>query len=150
MTIEIGQTTCGTVLRVMPYGVIVRLENGIIGLVHISEVAHTFVEDLNQHCSQGASVTVRVLRQRDDGKWEFSIKQALNRQLSPGETTDNFGAEQPMYDAASSHQEPPRSSQNAAKREAFDASLRDFLSDSSENLEDARRHDENRRKGKRR
>ena len=137
--IKTGQLIQGTVLRVMPYGAMVRLENGTVGLVHISEIADAFVHDLNQHCSQGASVTVRVLRQRDDGRWEFSIRQASKEQ--PAEA-DNFRAEQPMTGAA----------QKAAKREEFDEKMRDFLNDSSECIEDVRRHHDKRRnsKGKRR
>ena len=147
MTID--QLQKGTVLRIMPYGVMVRLDNGTVGLVHISEVADSFVEDLTQHCSQGASVVVRVLRQREDGRWEFSIKQAANQQPTDmAMDTDNFGAEQPMYDAASSDQPRLNSEQKAAKREVFDEKMRNFLGDSAENLEDARHHQAKGRGGK--
>ncbi len=134
-------------LRLMPYGVLVQLENGTVGLVHISEVANGFVKDLTEHCSPGASVTVRVLRQRADGRWEFSIRQALDGQpVESQPNADNFGSEQPMYDATAAHQ----GAQKAAKREAFDEKLRDYLSDSSECIEDVRRHHDQRRSGKRR
>ena len=151
--LEIGQVARGVVLRLMPYGVMVRLESGVVGLVHISEVANCFVEDLSQRFDQGARVVVRVLRQRDDGRWEFSIKKARDAQLPdaiPDGAADNFGAGQPMYDAAVPYEPSAKAVHGAQKREAFNAKLQDFLSDSSENLEDARRHDENRRKGKRR
>ena len=142
---EIGQTIAGKIVRVLPYGAMVQLENGVSGLVHISEIAEHFIKDIHQHCSIGARVVVYILRHGADGRWEFSLKRAQTADAPP----DNFGAEQPMYDAAASS-EPPHfnAEQKAARREAFDEKMRDFLDDSSERLEDARRHQAKGRGGK--
>ena len=162
---EIGQVMPADVVRVMSYGAIVRLEDGTVGLVHISELAPRFVEDIREFCSEGARVTVRVLRRRFDGRWEFSIKQVehFDAEALAGETsqraarddfadgpTEDFGADQPMYDSAMPNQPAARPARSAAAREAFDEKLRDFLSDSSERIEDVRRHHDHRLHGKRR
>ena len=146
---KIGQLMNGTMLRLMLYGVIVQLENGTVGLVHISEVADGFVKDLSQHCSQGAPVMVRVLRQRADGRWEFSIRQAPDEQPAESQPDANTSeADQLGHEAATSPQESPNAARRAAKREAFNEKLRDYLSDSSECIEDVCRHHDQRRGGK--
>ena len=114
----------------------VQLENGVTGLVHISEVADGFIKDIHQHCSVGASVVVYILRHGDDGRWEFSLRRAQTGEA--GKMPDEVKAEQPTQNAV----------QKAAKREAFDEKMRDFLSDSSERQEDARRDGDERRGGK--
>ena len=150
---EVGQVAHATVVRVMPYGAIVRLEDGTVGLVHISEFDHCFVDDVYAYCSEGARVVVRVLRRKNDGRWEFSMKRVGRGAPDPdsgGQAAENFGGGQPMYDSAMPTQPAPRAARSSAQREAFDEKLREFLSDSSERLEDMRRHHDHRLHGKRR
>ena len=157
--LEAGQVSNALVVRVMPYGAIVRLEQGTVGLVHISEMADRFVEDIHEFCREGATVMVRVLRRKYDGRWEFSIKQveapsadtlAAMNGVEPEVADENFGAGQPMFDSAAPNQMAARPKRSAASRAAFDEKLRDFLSDSSERIEDVRRHQDNRLHGRRR
>ena len=163
---EIDQVSRGTVRRVMAYGAIVQLDDGVTGLVHISEIANNYVKDVREYCIEGAPVVVQVLRQKEDGRWEFSMKKALNNEaaselqaevaaevaeiaLNP-QPEDNFGSDQPMYADAAPFHPPLRHSLNPKKRAEFDEKLRDFLTDSSDRIEDVKRHHENRLGGKRR
>ncbi len=154
---EVGQVSPATVVRVMPYGAIVRLEDGTVGLVHISEIANRFVSDVREYCNEGACVMVRVLRRNPDGRWEFSMKQPVFDGSAPVAAVsegsagpENFGAEQPMYDSAMPNQPAPRPKRSFADRAAFDEKLREFLFDSSERIEDVRRHHDHRLHGRRR
>ena len=169
---EKDQISRGIVRRVMHYGAIVQLDCGVTGLVHISEIANSYVNDVNHYCIEGAPVVVQVLCQKEDGRWEFSMKKALNNETaralieqvsaevaegafpenseSPTQTSANFGAGQPMYDGAAPHQMVLRPSGNPKKRAEFDEKLRDFLTDSSDHIEDVKRHHENRLGGRRR
>ena len=167
---EIDQISRGIVRRVMAYGAIVQLDDGVTGLVHISEIANSYVRDVRDYCTEGTSVVVQVLRQKEDGRWEFSMKKALNNELAselqaqvnaenaenvetalhPATEADNFGSDQPMYADAPPFQAPLRVSLNPKKRAEFDEKLRDFLTDSSDRIEDVKRHHENRLGGKRR
>ena len=146
---EVNEVAFGTVRRILPYGAIVQLEDGSVGLVHISEIANCYVSEVSEYCSEGARVAVRVLHRRPDGRWEFSMKAALEHQRA-GELARNFGAGQPMYDGAAPHQPPSRPRISPQKRAEFDEKLRDFLSDASDSIEDVRRHHEHRLGGKRR
>src|SRR5690625_6846595 len=59
--IETGQILQGKVTGIQPYGAFVALNEEAQGLVHISEVTHGYVKDINDHLSVGDEVTVKVL-----------------------------------------------------------------------------------------
>ncbi|UKI17113.1 MAG: S1 RNA-binding domain-containing protein [Ruminococcus sp.] len=54
-----------------------ELEPGVTGMVHISEVANTFVNEIRDHLTEGQQVKVKVLAVSEDGKISLSIKKAL-------------------------------------------------------------------------
>lgn len=56
-----GTTVSGTVSRLAKFGAFVRLEAGIEGLVHISELAHHRVQKVNSIVKEGQEVEVKVL-----------------------------------------------------------------------------------------
>ena len=59
--LEVGQILTGKVTGIQPYGAFVALNEEIQGLVHISEVTHGFVKDINDHLTVGDEVNVKVL-----------------------------------------------------------------------------------------
>jgi small subunit ribosomal protein S1 len=73
----IGQIIPGTVTKLVPFGAFVRLDDGIEGLAHISELADRHVEQAEQAVRAGQDVFVKVLdidlRRR---RISLSIKQA--------------------------------------------------------------------------
>ncbi|MEE1003415.1 MAG: S1 RNA-binding domain-containing protein [Acutalibacteraceae bacterium] len=65
------------------FGVFVEIEKGLSGLVHISEVSNSFVQDINDIYSVGDKVKVKVIDCSDPKKISLSIKQTqepLNNQ----------------------------------------------------------------------
>lgn len=58
---ETGQILDGKVTGIQPYGAFVALDEEIQGLVHISEVTHGYVKDINDHLTVGDEVKVKVL-----------------------------------------------------------------------------------------
>ena len=169
---EKNQITRGVVRRIMGYGAIVQLDDGTSGLVHISEIANRYVKDVRDYCAEGTPVVVQVLRQKEDGRWEFSIKGARNdpeanelREAVAAEVAampvvenyeqsesgaEDFDSARPMYEGAAPPAPMPRAAMTPKKRAEFDEKLRDFLTDSSDHIEDVKRHHENRLGGKRR
>ncbi len=79
MTPEVGSVVEGKVTGIMKFGAFVSLGEGKSGLVHISEVANTFVNDVHEHLQIGQDVKVKVLNITDDGKLNLSIKRAEER-----------------------------------------------------------------------
>jgi small subunit ribosomal protein S1 len=75
-----GDVYEGTVTKLMPYGAFVELTPGVEGMVHISEVRWSRVENLEEVLAVSESVTVRVLGVKEGNKpglkkIELSIKQ---------------------------------------------------------------------------
>ena len=59
--IEVGSIIQGKVTGIQPYGAFVSLDESTQGLVHISEITHGFVKDVNEHLTVGDEVNVKVL-----------------------------------------------------------------------------------------
>ncbi|MBN1917015.1 MAG: S1 RNA-binding domain-containing protein [Verrucomicrobia bacterium] len=74
-----GEIVEVTVRRLAPFGAFVRLADGRKGLIHISQVADAFVEDIKQHLEVGQTVRARITSVLDDGKVDLSIKKAKPR-----------------------------------------------------------------------
>lgn len=72
---EIGSVVTGKVTGIQPYGAFVALDESTQGLVHISEVTHGFVKDINDHLKVGDEVQVKVLSiDENAGKIGLSIR----------------------------------------------------------------------------
>lgn len=76
MELKIGSIVEGKVKNITNFGAFVELEDGTVGLVHISEISNKFVNDIHEHVSEGQAVKVKILQPKNN-KPEFSIKQAL-------------------------------------------------------------------------
>ncbi|CAH0344593.1 S1 domain-containing post-transcriptional regulator GSP13 [Bacillus sp. CECT 9360] len=58
---EVGTVVAGKVTGIQPYGAFVALDDSTQGLVHISEITHGYVKDINDHLKVGDEVQVKVL-----------------------------------------------------------------------------------------
>lgn len=83
MQLEIGKVYDGVVKGIMPYGAFVEIDNSVTGMVHISEVANTYVSDIKDHLTENQTVKVKVLSINEAGKISLSIKKALPPQPRP-------------------------------------------------------------------
>jgi len=72
----IGQIYDGKVTGITKFGAFVSLPTGQTGMVHISEVAHAYVSDINEYLKQGQEVKVKVIGIDDRGRINLSIKKA--------------------------------------------------------------------------
>jgi len=70
---KVGDVLDGEVTGVVDFGVFVKVNNNLEGLVHISELDWSLVEDPRQHVSVGEKVKVKVIEVKD-GKVSLSIK----------------------------------------------------------------------------
>ena len=77
MEIEAGQIYEGKVTGIMKFGAFVDMGNGKSGLVHVSQVANAFVDDINNFLKVGDSVKVKVMSIAEDGKIALSVKACL-------------------------------------------------------------------------
>jgi S1 RNA binding domain protein len=77
MDFEIGSILTGKVTGITKFGAFVNLAPGKSGLVHISEIANTYVNDVHDFLTEGQEVKVKLISVDDAGRINLSIKQAL-------------------------------------------------------------------------
>lgn len=81
MELKSGSVYPGKVTGITKFGVFVELEKGTTGLVHISEVSNSFVNDINDFVKLNDEVNVKVLSV-DGNKISLSMKRADEQQKS--------------------------------------------------------------------
>ena len=74
--LEVGTVFEGKVTGITKFGAFVALPEGGSGLVHISEIANTYVNDVHDHVTEGQMVKVKVIGIGEGGKVNLSIKKA--------------------------------------------------------------------------
>ena len=89
MSIEVGSKLEGKVTGITHFGAFVLLPGGETGLVHISEIADSYVRDINEHLKVNDPVTVKVIN-LDNGKIGLSIRQAADN-YTPHRQNRRFG-----------------------------------------------------------
>ncbi len=88
-THQIGQIVPGKVTKLVPFGAFVRVEEGIEGLVHISELAERHVEIPEQVVQIGDSVMVKIIDiDLERRRISLSLKQANETEASVGDDFD--------------------------------------------------------------
>ncbi|MBI2267485.1 MAG: S1 RNA-binding domain-containing protein [Armatimonadetes bacterium] len=76
MSLEIGAIVEGTVVGITNFGAFVELDEGKTGLIHISEVADSYVQDVHDFVKEKDKVKVKILGINEKGKFDLSMKQA--------------------------------------------------------------------------
>lgn len=143
MAIEVGSVVEGVVTGITNFGAFVELPEGKTGLIHISEVADVYVNDVHDFLRERDTVKVKVLTVDDRGKIGLSIKALQDKPTAPT---------QPSAAPA----RPPRPARDmrrtAASRQmgspSFEDKLSRFLKDSDERLTDLRRKTDSKRGGR--
>ncbi len=79
MELSVGQIVEGKITGITNFGVFVDLGDNTTGMVHISEVASTYVNDINEFVKQNDVVKMKVLNISEDGKISLSIKRAAEQ-----------------------------------------------------------------------
>lgn len=133
MATEAGSIVEGKVTRITGFGAFVELEDGKVGLIHISEVADVYVNDVHDFLSEGDTVQVKVVNVEPGGKIALSLKQA-----KPKPQEDNFRSNR-----RADFRRPQR--QLSA---SFEDKLSKFLKDSDERLTDLKRKTDSKRGGR--
>lgn len=83
MQLEVGSILEGKVTGITKFGAFVELPGGKVGMVHISEVAPTFVKEIRDFVKEEQVVKVKVLSVGEDGKVSLSMKKAVEQPPRP-------------------------------------------------------------------
>lgn len=72
----VGTVIKGKVERIFPYGAFVSIEDGIDGLVHVSQISHNWIKDANEALTVGQEVEAKIIG-FEDTRITLSIKDLL-------------------------------------------------------------------------
>ena len=74
---EVGEKYTGTVKNLLPFGAILEIMPGKEAMLHVSEMAHGYVNDPADECQVGDKLEVQLIEIRDGGKLRVSRKPFL-------------------------------------------------------------------------
>lgn len=78
MSFKVGTIVNGKITGITNFGAFVELEGGQKGMIHISEVSRSYVEDIKSVLKVGQAVSCKVISVSEDGKIALSLKQMEN------------------------------------------------------------------------
>ena len=138
MDVTIGAVLEGKVTGIMKFGAFVSLPGGKSGLVHISEIAYTYVNQVSDHLQVGQEVKVKVIGIDEAGRINLSIKKAMD---PPQQQDRRRSAPPPAPRAGDRRSTPP----------SFEDKLKQFMQDSDSRMSGVRQYSENKksRRGRR-
>ena len=153
MELQVGSILEGKVTTITKFGAFVALEGGKSGLVHISEIANTFVNDVHDFLQEGQTVKVLVLS-TENGKINLSIKKTQPQERpAPRPVPRSAGqqASRPAPQQPRSFSRPPQQATQAPSGDqSFEDKLKQFLSSSEGKMADLNRSIDGKRGGGRR
>ena len=165
MELTVGTIYEGKVKSLTKFGAFVLLPDGATGMVHISEVAYTFVSDIHDYLTEGQDVKVMVIG-LENGKINLSIKRTLPqprrdapRQSRPdrGERTDrpDRGDRGERSDRSDRPRQQSRPAQNPGagapgQPRSFDDMLKQFMTDSNSKMSSSRLYADHKTKTRKR
>ena len=132
----------GTVKSITNFGAFISLPETKTGLVHISEVANTYVSDIRQHLTENQEVKVMVIG-NEAGKLNLSVKRLEAK---------------PQHEAKPATERSPRPVRSAptpppapkTADQLFEERLKQFMSESDSKISSIRQYSDHRTKSRRR
>ena len=137
MDLAVGTILEGKVTGIKKYGAFVALPEGKSGMVHISEVAASYVNDIQDFLEEGQQVKVKVIGIDQAGRINLSIKKAL----PPTHPEKTYGGASRGRQQRTATKDPTSMS--------FEDKLKAFMTDSESRQADVR-HATDRKNGSRR
>lgn len=162
MELSVGTVVEGKVNQITKFGAFILLPDHSTGMVHISEIAHSFVNDIHDHLTEGQTVNVLVIG-NENGKVNLSIKRTLEPPAKPqfsrarpqGDRAPSDRpqsarpqGERPAYDRRRSAQ--PSAAPAAPQAKSFDDMLKQFMTESDSKISSLRQYSDRKTKSRRR
>lgn len=149
MELEIGAIYEGKVTGITKFGAFVQLPGGKSGMVHISEIANSYVDDISKFLKDGQQVQVKLIGIDQANRINLSIKKALPQEERPQQQDRPQRAQRPYRPAAGKSQTPAAPAVPLTPEEEFENKLKAFMQSSESRMSDVRSQ-KDRRSGSRR
>ncbi|HHW46036.1 MAG TPA: S1 RNA-binding domain-containing protein [Clostridiales bacterium] len=139
MQLAVGEIVEGKITGIASFGVFVDLGCGKTGMVHISEIAQTYVSEIRDFVKENDVVKMKVLNIGEDGKISLSIKRAMEPKPSSAPKQNRSSTKPDDYAWA------PQKNENVS----FEEMLLKFKQTSEEIFSDLKRKNPGSRRSKR-
>ncbi len=151
MQLEVGSILEGKVTGITKFGAFVELPGNKTGMVHISEVASSYVKEISDHLSLNQMVKVKIIGINPAGKVSLSIKQAAPAPSAPPQRPfrSHQGGQQGDRPPRQQHQRrPPREASYGFERRqpitnenmSFEDMMSKFKQASDDKMSDLKRY----------
>ncbi len=140
MELNVGAILEGKVKTITNFGAFVALPENKTGMVHISEVANTYVSDIRQHLTEGQDVKVVVIG-NENGKINLSIKRLEAKpQRENAPRQGNFRQDAPRREnfQPRPQRQPVQPAAPKTADQLFEEKLKAFMSESDNKLSSIR------------
>ena len=134
MQLTVGAVLEGKVKSITNFGAFIALPDNQTGLVHISEVANTYVSDIRQHLTEGQDVKVVVIS-AEGSKINLSIKRLEAR---PQRNNFRQAAPRPAGQQGQPAKAPTPPPAPKTADQLFEEKLKAFMSESDSKISSLR------------
>lgn len=143
MELTVGAVLDGKVKSITNFGAFISLPENKTGLVHISEVANTYVSDVHAHLTEGQDVKVMVIGV-EAGKINLSIKRLEEKPQTAAPRRERTGSSSAPRTAPL----PPPAPKTADQ--LFEEKLKQFMNESDSKISSIRQYSDHRTRSRRR
>lgn len=144
MQFTVGSVVEGKVSKIMDFGAFVEIDGGGSGMVHISEIANSYIKNINDHLKIGDRVKAKVVAINENNKIALSIKALL-----PAEEKPRFNRKDAASGGKSAHKNnrsgnntyvyTPKSSDPPSTGDSFEDMMNRFKKSSDDRMSDLSR-----------
>ena len=142
MELTVGEIVEGKVKTITNFGAFIALPGGKTGMVHISDIANTFVSNIRDHLTEGQDVKVMVTG-IDGNKINLSIKRLQAPATDRKDAPKRPSAPRPARPAT-----PPPAPKTADQ--LFEEKLKQFMTESDSKISSIRQYSDHRTRSRRR
>ena len=143
MELTVGAVLEGKVKTITNFGAFVALPENKTGMVHISEVANAYVNDIRQHLTEGQDVKVMVIG-TENGKINLSIKRLEPKPQRENAPRREFRSSNSNQNQGAVHPAPVQSAAPKTADQLFEEKLKAFMTESDSKLSSLKQYSEHR------
>lgn len=145
MQIEVGSIIEGRVTGITNFGAFIELPEGKTGMVHISEIASTYVNQIRDFITENQNVKVKVLNITPEGKISLSIKRAVEQPEQHAPQQRQRSENKPYSNRKTNYRNTFEESKKKNEPMSFEDMLSKFKQTSDDKMSDLKRFMENKR-----
>ena len=149
MELTVGAILEGKIKSITNFGAFVSLPENKTGLVHISEVANSYVSDIRQHLTEGQDVKVVVIG-LENGKVNLSIKRLEARPQRENAPRREFNGTNSGNQSRPARPAPTPPPAPKTADQLFEERLKAFMSESDSKISGIKQYSDHRTRSRRR